>query len=41
MTLIIITHSLEVAERAECIVWIRDGRLSEQPADMAHFREHL
>jgi putative ABC transport system ATP-binding protein len=33
MTLIIITHSLEVAERAERIVWIRDGRLSEEPAN--------
>jgi putative ABC transport system ATP-binding protein len=41
MTLIIITHSLEVAERAERIVWIRDGRLSEEPANSTHHRERL
>ena len=41
MTLIIITHSLEVAERAERIVWIRDGRLSEEPANTTHHRERL
>ncbi len=41
MTLIVITHSLEVAERAERIVWIRDGQLSEQPASTAQLREHL
>jgi putative ABC transport system ATP-binding protein len=41
MTLVVITHSLEVAERAERIVWIRDGRVVEQPADTTHFREHL
>jgi putative ABC transport system ATP-binding protein len=41
MTLIVITHSLEVAERAERIVWIRDGRVVEQPADTTHYREHL
>ena len=31
MTLVVITHSLEVAERAERIIWIRDGRLAEEP----------
>ena len=31
MTLIVITHSLEVAERAERIIWIRDGRVAEEP----------
>jgi putative ABC transport system ATP-binding protein len=41
MTLVVITHSLEVAERAERIAWIRDGRLVEQPADTTHYREHL
>ena len=41
MTLIVITHSLEVAERAARIIWIRDGRVAEQPVDMAHYREHL
>jgi putative ABC transport system ATP-binding protein len=41
MTLVVITHSLEVAERAERITWIRDGRLVEQPADTTHYREHL
>ncbi len=40
MTLIVITHSLEVAERAERIVWIRDGRLFEEPADAASTRHH-
>ena len=33
MTLIVITHSLEVAERAERIVWIRDGRVAEDPVN--------
>ncbi len=41
MTLVVITHSLEVAERAERIVWIRDGHVVEQPADTTHYREHL
>ncbi len=41
MTLIVITHSLEVAERAERIIWIRDGRLTEQPAHTEQLREHL
>jgi len=41
MTLIVITHSLEVAERAERIVWIRDGHLAEEPADTTRQREHL
>ncbi|HEV2971324.1 MAG TPA: ABC transporter ATP-binding protein [Pirellulales bacterium] len=41
MTHVVITHSLEVAERAERIVWIRDGRVVEQPADTTHYREHL
>ena len=41
MTLIVITHSLEVAERAERIIWIRDGHIAEQPADTTHYREHL
>ena len=33
MTLVVITHSREVAERAERIVRIRDGRLSEEPVN--------
>ncbi len=41
MTLIIITHSLEVAERAERIVLIRDGRLTEEPANSTAHRERL
>jgi putative ABC transport system ATP-binding protein len=28
MTLVVITHSREVADRAGRIVWIRDGRIS-------------
>jgi putative ABC transport system ATP-binding protein len=41
MTLVVITHSLEVAERAERIIWIRDGHVVEQPVDTTHYREHL
>jgi putative ABC transport system ATP-binding protein len=41
VTIVVITHSMEVAERAERIVWIRDGHLSEEPVDMAHHKEHL
>jgi putative ABC transport system ATP-binding protein len=43
MTLIVITHSLEVAERAERIIWIRDGRVADEPvhtAPVAHQRVH-
>src|SRR3984893_12847590 len=41
MTLIVITHSLEVAERAERIIWIRDGHVVKQRVDPPHYREHL
>ncbi len=40
MTLIVITHSEEVAERAERIVWIRDGRLVSAAEATAHHRGH-
>lgn len=44
MTLIVITHSLEVAERAERIIWIRDGRVVDEPLNTgtatAHQRAH-
>jgi putative ABC transport system ATP-binding protein len=36
MTLVVITHSREVAERAQRVVEIRDGRLTEEPVDMGH-----
>ncbi len=40
MTLIVITHSLEVAERAERIIWIRDGRVAEEPVNSAPIVHH-
>ncbi len=34
MTLVVITHSIEVARRAQRVVWIRDGRLGELPSEL-------
>ena len=34
MTLVVITHSREVADRAERIVWIRDGRVVPEIVEM-------
>ncbi len=31
LTIVVITHGAEVAQRAERIVWICDGRLSDHP----------
>ncbi|MFB2555557.1 ABC transporter ATP-binding protein [Herbiconiux liangxiaofengii] len=31
-TIVLITHELEVAERAKRIVWVRDGQLGDAPA---------
>lgn len=31
LTLVVITHGLDVAQRAQRVVWIQDGRLSERP----------
>jgi putative ABC transport system ATP-binding protein len=39
-TLIVITHSEEVAERAERIIWIRDGRIVANREDALHQRAH-
>ena len=45
-TLLVITHGLEVADRAERVIWIRDGRVlqdgesHEPPAEMDSFRTH-
>ena len=33
MTLVVITHSQEVADRAERTIWIRDGRLADQESE--------
>jgi ABC-type lipoprotein export system ATPase subunit len=33
MTLVVITHSQEVADRAERTIWIRDGRVAPQEAE--------
>ncbi len=41
MTLIIITHSEEVAERAERTIWIRDGRLVHSRAEALHQKERV
>ena len=38
-TLLVITHSQEVAERAERIVWIRDGRIVHSRAEALKQRE--
>jgi putative ABC transport system ATP-binding protein len=39
MTLLVITHSQEVAERAERIIWIRDGRIVQSKAEALKQRE--
>ncbi len=39
MTLLVITHSQEVAERAERIIWIRDGRIVHSRAEALKQRE--
>ncbi|MCC7085955.1 MAG: ABC transporter ATP-binding protein [Pirellulales bacterium] len=39
-TLIVITHSEEVAERAERIIWIRDGRIAAGREEALHQRAH-
>jgi putative ABC transport system ATP-binding protein len=39
MTLLVITHSQEVAERAERIIWIRDGRIVQSRAEALKQRE--
>ena len=38
-TLLVITHSQEVAERAERIIWIRDGRIVHSRAEALKQRE--
>jgi putative ABC transport system ATP-binding protein len=38
-TLLVITHSHEVAERAERIIWIRDGRIVQSRAEALKQRE--
>jgi putative ABC transport system ATP-binding protein len=40
-TLIVITHSEEVAERAERIIWIRDGRVVASRDEALHQRAHV
>jgi putative ABC transport system ATP-binding protein len=46
MTLVVITHGMEVADRAERVVWIRDGQVlqdgesHEPPAALDSFRMH-
>ena len=39
MTLLVITHSQEVAEHAERIIWIRDGRIVQSRAEALKQRE--
>jgi ABC-type lipoprotein export system ATPase subunit len=41
MTLVLITHSREVADRAQRIVWIRDGRVVEEVEAFAGGRGHM
>lgn len=41
MTLVVITHSEEVAERAERIIWIRDGRIAHSRAEALGQKEHV
>lgn len=41
MTLVVITHSEEVAERAERIIWIRDGRIVQSRAEALGQKEHV
>jgi putative ABC transport system ATP-binding protein len=41
MTLVVITHSEEVAERAERIIWIRDGRIVHSRAEALGQKEHV
>jgi putative ABC transport system ATP-binding protein len=38
-TLLVITHSEEVAERAQRIIWIRDGHIVNSRAEALHQRE--
>jgi ABC-type lipoprotein export system ATPase subunit len=40
-TLIVITHSEEVAEHAERIIWIRDGRIVANREEALHQRAHV
>jgi putative ABC transport system ATP-binding protein len=46
MTIVVITHGMEVADRAERIIWIRDGHVlqdgesHEPPAELDSFRSH-
>ena len=46
MTVVVITHGMEVADRAERVIWIRDGRIlqdgesHEPPVEMDSFRAH-
>jgi putative ABC transport system ATP-binding protein len=40
-TLIVITHSEEVAERAERIIWIRDGRIVATREEALHQKAHV
>jgi putative ABC transport system ATP-binding protein len=40
VTLVVITHSYEVAERAERTIWIRDGRLVTADEAAAHRGHH-
>lgn len=46
MTIVVITHGMEVADRAERIIWIRDGHVlqdgesHEPPAELDVFRSH-
>ena len=46
MTVVVITHGMEVADRAERVIWIRDGRIlqdgesHEPPIEMDSFRAH-
>jgi putative ABC transport system ATP-binding protein len=46
MTVVVITHGMEVADRAERVIWIRDGHVlqdgesHEPPVEMDSFRVH-
>lgn len=40
MSLVVITHSQEVADRAERTIWIRDGRVVQQEAEPLARRGH-
>ena len=46
MTLVVITHGMEVADRAERVIWIRDGHVLQDgeshqpPAELDTFRSH-